>query len=95
MLQFLRCKDPIRFLTRLGLFGPGAVELFSNAQPHVLWNTPLALLLMVAGILLLTSLMHLARGIGRLHAWYAKSLLVTRTSTPGRVEQAGMVAAAH
>jgi uncharacterized membrane protein len=81
-------------LSRLGLFGPGAVEIFSDAQPHVLWNTPLALLLMVAGILLLTSLMHLARGIGRLHAWYAKSLLVARTSPAGATEQAPLAAAA-
>ena len=30
----------------------------------------------VAGVVLLTLLMHLARGIGRLHAMYAKALLV-------------------
>ena len=33
-------------------------------------------LLMLLGVLLLTLLMHLARGIGRLHALFAKALLV-------------------
>ncbi len=32
--------------------------------------------LMLLGVLLLTLLMHLARGVGRLHAMYAKALLV-------------------
>jgi hypothetical protein len=82
-------------LSRLGWFGPGAVEVFSDAQPHVLWTTPLALLLMAAGILLLTSVMHLARGIGRLHAGYAKSLLVARTSAPVAMDQAPSIATAH
>ncbi len=38
-------------------------------------------LLGLAGVLLLTSLMHLARGIGRLHAMFAKSMLVARTAS--------------
>jgi hypothetical protein len=38
-----------------------------------LWVLPLMVL---AGVLLLTLLMHLARGIGKLHAMYAKALLV-------------------
>ena len=38
-----------------------------------LWALPLMVL---TGVLLLTLLMHLARGIGRLHAMYAKTLLV-------------------
>jgi uncharacterized membrane protein len=38
-----------------------------------LWALPLMVL---TGVLLLTLLMHLARGIGRLHAMYAKALLV-------------------
>jgi len=38
-----------------------------------LWAMPLMVL---TGVLLLTLLMHLARGIGRLHAMYAKALLV-------------------
>ena len=37
------------------------------------WALPLMVL---TGVLLLTLLMHLARGIGRLHAMYAKALLV-------------------
>jgi hypothetical protein len=37
-------------------------------------------LLVLAGVLLLTLLMHLARGIGRLHALYAKALLVAPTA---------------
>jgi uncharacterized membrane protein len=82
-------------LARMGLFGSNAVEIFSNAQPEILWNTPLALLLMIAGVLLLTSLMHLARGIGRLHAWYAKTLLVARTAAPGALEDAPRVATAY
>jgi uncharacterized membrane protein len=50
------------------------------------WNpewlgSPWALaLMMLAGVVLLTLLMHLARGIGRLHALYAKALLVARTA---------------
>jgi uncharacterized membrane protein len=82
-------------LGRAGLFGSNAVEIFSNAQPEVLWNTPLAFLMMVAGVLLLTSLMHLARGVGRLHAWYAKSMLVARTSAPGTTDESPMVLTAH
>jgi hypothetical protein len=31
----------------------------------------------LAGVVLLTLLMHLARGVGRLHAMYAKALLVS------------------
>jgi hypothetical protein len=38
-------------------------------------------LMVLAGVLLLTLLMHLARGIGRLHARYAKALLVARTAS--------------
>jgi hypothetical protein len=81
-------------LSRFGVFGPGAVEVFSNAEPAILWSTPLAFFLMGAGLLLLTSLMHLARGIGRLHALYAKSLLVARTA-PAVVEQPPLAVAAH
>jgi uncharacterized membrane protein len=41
------------------------------------WAMPLMVL---AGVLLLTVLMHLARSIGRLHAMYAKVLLVAPTA---------------
>ena len=82
-------------LGRFGLFGSGAVQIFSDAEPEILWRTPLALVMMLAGVLLLTSLMHLARGIGRLHAWYAKSLLVARTAPPGATDEVRLAAAAH
>ena len=36
--------------------------------------------MVLTGVLLLTLLMHLARGIGRLHAMYAKALLVAPVS---------------
>jgi hypothetical protein len=39
------------------------------------WGLPL---LFAAGVLLLTVVMHVSRGIGRLHARYAKALLVAR-----------------
>lgn len=35
----------------------------------------------LAGVLLLTLLMHVARGVGRLHAMYAKALLVAPAAT--------------
>ncbi|HEY1315130.1 MAG TPA: sensor domain-containing protein [Steroidobacteraceae bacterium] len=41
------------------------------------WALPLMVL---AGVVLLTLLMHLARGVGRLHAVYAKALLVPRSA---------------
>lgn len=57
-----------------GWFGlPGNVEL-NPAWLESLWALPLTLL---AGILLLTLVMHVARGVGRLHALYAKALLVS------------------
>jgi uncharacterized membrane protein len=66
---------------RAGWFGLGGVEIFSHAQPEWIFDTGFAIpILGVAGVLLLTALMHLARGIGRLHALYAKALLVARTT---------------
>jgi len=44
-----------------------------------IWGLPL---MMLAGVLLLTALMHLARGVGHLHAMYAKALLVAPALTP-------------
>jgi uncharacterized membrane protein len=68
-------------LAQHGWFGMGGVEVFSNAQPEWLFNTGFGIPVMaLAGLLLLTSVMHLARGIGRLHAMYAKSMLVTRAA---------------
>lgn len=58
---------------RYGWFDiPGYVHM-SPAWLDSLWAAPL---LMLLGVLLLTLLMHLARGIGRLHALFAKTLLV-------------------
>ena len=69
-------------LGQAGWFGMGGVEVFSQAQPEWVFNTGFGIpLLGLAGLLLLTSLMHLARGIGRLHAMFAKSMLVARTAS--------------
>jgi uncharacterized membrane protein len=76
-----------------GWFGMSGVEVFSHAQPEWLFDTGFAIpILAVAGVLLLTSLMHLARGIGRLHALFAKSMLVARAA-PSTPEAAGSAAA--
>jgi uncharacterized membrane protein len=84
-------------LAQAGWFGMGGVELFSDAQPEWIFNTGFAIpLLGLAGVLLLTSLMHLARGIGRLHAMFAKSMLVARTaSSPAEAAGSGAALAAH
>jgi uncharacterized membrane protein len=80
-------------LAQAGWFGMGGVEVFSNTQPEWIFNTGFAIpLLGLAGVLLLTSLMHLARGIGRLHAMFAKSMLVARTAS-GATEAAESAAA--
>jgi hypothetical protein len=47
----------------------------SPAWLGTLWALPFV---MGAGILLLTALMHLARGVGHLHALFAKALLVQK-----------------
>jgi uncharacterized membrane protein len=43
------------------------------------WALPL---LVALGVLLLTSLMHVARGVGRMHAVFAKALLVAPAAQP-------------
>jgi uncharacterized membrane protein len=71
------------FSSQWGMFGMGGVRVFEHVQPQWLFDSGIAIpLLALLGVLLLTSLMHLARGIGRLHAKFAKSLLVARTG-PG------------
>jgi uncharacterized membrane protein len=84
-------------LSQAGLFGVTGVEIFSHAEPEWLFNTGFAIpILGVAGVLLLTSLMHLARGIGRLHAMFAKSMLVARIATAGaEAAESGAALAAH
>ncbi|HEY2462483.1 MAG TPA: sensor domain-containing protein [Steroidobacteraceae bacterium] len=84
-------------LARAGWFGLGGVEVFSTAQPEWAFNTGLGIpILGLAGLLLLTSLMHLARGVGRLHAMFAKSMLVARTaSSAADAAQSGAALPAH
>jgi uncharacterized membrane protein len=66
-------------LSQWGVFGVGGVEVFEHVQPQWLFDSGIAIPLLGAlGVLLLTLLMHLARGIGRLHARFAKALLVAR-----------------
>jgi hypothetical protein len=84
-------------MSQAGWFGMTATEIFATAQPEWIFNTGLAIpILGLAGVLLLTSLMHLARGIGRLHAMYAKAMLVARAA-PGPEEstEAAAAIAAH
>ncbi len=83
-------------LSQAGWFGITASEVFSNAQPEWMFNTGIAIpILGLAGLLLLTSLMHLARGIGRLHALYAKSMLVARAASgPAESAESGAPLAA-
>jgi len=50
------------------------------------WALPF---IVAAGVLLLTVLMHLARGVGRLHAMYAKALLVAPAGPVGARAAAG------
>ena len=57
---------------------PGSVHM-SPAWLESLWAVPF---MMLAGILLLTLVMHIARGVGRLHAMYAKALLVSPAASP-------------
>jgi uncharacterized membrane protein len=72
----------IVILAKAGWFGMAGVEVFSNAQPEWMFDTGIGIpILGVAGVLLLTALMHLARGIGRIHALFAKSMLVARTAS--------------
>jgi uncharacterized membrane protein len=87
----------IAVLGRAGWFGIGAVEVFSTAQPEWVFDTPFGVpLLGVAGVLLLTSVMHLARGTGRLHAMFAKSMLVARTASgPTEAADSATALAAH
>jgi uncharacterized membrane protein len=59
-----------------GWFGHVGDVAFSPEWLNTLWVLPF---LMLVGVLLLTLLMHLARGMGRVHAMYAKALLVAPT----------------
>ncbi len=84
------------FLGQAGWFGMGGVQFFTNAQPEWMFNNILIVpVLAVAGALLLTSMMHLARGVGRLHALFAKSMLVARAApaTPDAAASGAALAA--
>ncbi len=62
----------------------GWLDLSSDVHMGPAWlDSPWALpLVVLVGVLLLTTLMHLARGVGRLHALYAKALLVAPATSP-------------
>jgi uncharacterized membrane protein len=87
----------VALLAHLGWFGLSGVEIFSDAQPAWLFESAFSIpILGVAGVLLLTAFMHLARGIGRLHALFAKYLLVARAApTSPAVAESGAAIAAH
>ena len=64
---------------RYGWFGIPEGAYTNPAWLGSLWALPLTV---GVGVLLLTLLMHLARGVGRLHAMYAKALLVSPAAAP-------------
>jgi uncharacterized membrane protein len=75
-------------LAAAGWFGASGAEVFSTAQPEWVFHTGFGIpLLGIVGVVLLTSVMHLARGFGRLQAMFAKSMLVARAA-PGPAEAA-------
>ena len=84
-------------LAQAGWFGMGGVEVFSQVQPEWLFDSGIAIpVLGVAGVLLLTSFMHLARGVGKLHALFAKSMLVARAApNTAQALESGAALAAH
>lgn len=63
----------IEFGQRVGVLNLASDYAINPVWLGALWFLPLML---AAGVLLLTLLMHLARGVGRLHAAFAKALLV-------------------
>jgi uncharacterized membrane protein len=77
---------------RFGWF-TGTVSTDLSIHPAWLaawWAAPIVI---GAGVLLLAAVMHVARGIGRLHAVFAKSLLVSPTGGASAPETAEPVAA--
>jgi uncharacterized membrane protein len=74
----------IVLMSQASWFGANGVVIFSHAEPAWLFGTWFGVPFSAGlGILLLTVFMHLARGIGRLHALFAKSLLVARLAPEG------------
>jgi uncharacterized membrane protein len=64
-----------------GVYGWFGIPSDVHSNPAWLGSLWAAPLMILAGVLLLTLLMHLARGVGRLHAMYAKALLVSPAGT--------------
>jgi uncharacterized membrane protein len=64
----------VEVASRYGWFGIPEEVHMNPAWLGSVWALPLTV---GVGVLLLTLLMHLARGVGRLHAMYAKALLVS------------------
>jgi hypothetical protein len=71
----------VELASRFSWFGMPNDLHSSPAWLDSLWAMPL---LVLVGVLLLTVVMHLARGVGRLHAMYAKALLVAPTAPAGQ-----------
>jgi uncharacterized membrane protein len=69
----------LEIASRLGWLDLSSDMHMGPAWLDSVWALPL---MVVVGVLLLTTLMHLARGVGHLHAMYAKALLVARTAPP-------------
>jgi uncharacterized membrane protein len=85
-------------LHRSGVAGFSDLQIAAPAAVEWMVESVFVLpLLMLVGVLLLTSTMHLARGVGRLHAWFAKTLLVAQAApgAPAGVAQSSAPLAAH
>jgi uncharacterized membrane protein len=80
----------LEFADRIGWLGQRSDVHIHPAWLGSLWVLPFTVL---AGILLLTLLMHLARAVGHVHAMYAKALLVAPTAKPAA--QPDRLAAQH
>jgi uncharacterized membrane protein len=86
------------FLSRAGVDGFGDIHITAPMAAEWMVESIFVLpLLMLLGVLLLTSTMHLARGVGRLHAMFAKTLLVARAgpSEPAASTESTAPLAAH
>lgn len=73
-----------------GLFGDSGIAI-SPVWLGAWWIAPW---IACVGALILTGLMHLARGVGKMHAAFAKALLVAPAQAPG-AESEAVPAAAH
>lgn len=76
------------FATSLGLVFGGIFGLLSDSGivtvDELVWDVPAApvmLLVVALGVLLLTAMMHVTRGIGHMHGALAKNLLVARAGS--------------